>query len=352
MRPSASSAGRTPFGHPRGRVAAVLVEFLRAQLRRLDSFQSRHFVSAVAVAVAKKFGDDNGGNLITTLTYAGFVTVFPLLLLLVTILGLVFSSDPAARSAILNSTLKQFPVVGSELGHNISALKKTSTIGLVVSLAGLFYGSFGLAGAGIFAMDQLWNVPGTARPSFLPRTGRSVFFLGVLGIGVICSTFLAGVGTFGSHQPFYIEALALFVAVLVAVGQYVAGFRVLTPKTISTRRLLPGAVLGGIGWAVLQAVGTYLVGHTLKGDSATYGTFAAVLGLLAWIYMGARLSIYAAELNVVLARHLWPRSMIVRPPLRPADKASLAAQAEQNARVPGQKIEVSFGEHDEAASRS
>lgn len=320
-----------------------MVDLLKAQLRRLDSFQSRHRFSAVAVAVAKKFGDDNGGNLITTLTYAGFVTVFPLLLLLVTILGLVFSSDPSARSSILNSTLKQFPVVGSELGHNISALKKSSTIGLVVSLAGLFYGSFGLAGAGIFAMDQVWNVPGTERPGFLPRAARSALFLGVLAIGVIASTFLAGIGTFGSRQPLYIEALALLLSVLVAIGQYVAGFRVLTQKSVATRLLLPGAVFGGIGWALLQALGTYLVGHTLKGDSATYGTFAAVLGLLAWIYMGARLSIYAAELNVVLARRLWPRSL-VQPPLRPADKAAIAAQAEQNRRVAGQKVDVSFEE--------
>lgn len=317
-------------------------------MRRLDAAQKRFVPAAVAFAVVKKFGDDNGGNLITTLTYSGFVTVFPLLLLLVTVLGLVFSSDAAARSAILHSTLRQFPVVGNELGHNISALKKASTIGLVVSLLGLFYGSFGLAGAGMYAMAEIWNVPGTERPGFVARSARSAAFLGVLGGGVAVSTFLSGVGTFGSRQPLAVEAIALALALAVSFLQYLAGFRVLTSKKVPLRSLLPGALLGGVGWAALQALGTYLVGHTLKGDSATYGTFAAVLGLLAWLYMGARLSVYAAELNVVLARHLWPRSL-VQPPLTAADKASLAAQAEQSRRREEQRVEVHFDDDDAAS---
>ncbi|MHB1988501.1 MAG: YihY/virulence factor BrkB family protein [Acidimicrobiales bacterium] len=316
---------------------------VRAALQWINAAQQRHLLSAVVFGVLKKFGDDNGGNLITTLTYTGFVTVFPLLLLLVTVLGLVLSSDVSARHAILNSTLRQFPVVGSELGHNISALRKSSTIGLVVGLVGLLYGSLGLAGAGMYAMDQVWNIPGTDRPGFLPRTARSVVFLAVLGLGIAISTFLSGIGTFGSRQPLGIEIGAVFISALVNCTQYLLAFRVLTPKKVGTKALVPGAVFGGVGWTILQGAGTYLVGHTLKGDSATYGTFAAVLGLLAWIYLGARLTIYAAELNVVLERRLWPRS-IVQPPLTPADRRSLAAQAEQNRRRPEQHVEVSFDE--------
>lgn len=312
-------------------------------MRKVDAFQQRHVVTAFAFAVQKKFGDDNAGNLITQLTYTGFVTVFPLLLLLVTILGLVFSTDASVRHEILNSTLKQFPVIGSELGHNVHALKKSSIIGLAIALAGLAYGSFGLAGTGMYAMNQIWNVPGTDRPGFGPRMARSALFLAVLGTGVIISTFLSGIGTFGSRQPLYIEVLAIAISAVVNCLQYLLAFRVLTPKQISHREIVPGALIGGAGWTILQAVGSYLVGHTLKGDSATYGTFAVVLGLLAWLYMAARITIYAAEVNCVLSRHLWPRSL-VQPPLTEADRSSLAAQAEQNRRRPEQKVEVSFDE--------
>ena len=110
---------------------------------------------------------------------------------------------------------------------------------------------------------------------------------------------------------------------------------------VKTRSLLPGAVLAGIGWTVLQAVGTYLVGHTLRNASVTYGVFALVLGLVFWISLVVRLVVYSSELNVVLSRRLWPRS-IVQPPLTRADREVLAAQAEQNRRRPEQRVRVTF----------
>jgi uncharacterized BrkB/YihY/UPF0761 family membrane protein len=115
----------------------------------------------------------------------------------------------------------------------------------------------------------------------------------------------------------------------------------LTPHRIPALQLVPGAVLAGVGWTILQAFGGYVVGHYLKNDSAVYGLFGIVLGLLAWVYLIAELTVYSAELNVVLARKLWPRAM-VQPPLTDADRRSMAAQAEQNQRRPEQHVDVSF----------
>ena len=123
-------------------------------------------------------------------------------------------------------------------------------------------------------------------------------------------------------------------------GMYIGGFRALTPKGVSTRQLLPGAITGGILWTVLQVLGTWLVHHFLHSDSI-YGVFGTVLGLLAWIYLAVEVTVYCAEINVVLARRLWPRS-IVQPPLTEADRASMALQALQNQRRPEQHIEVTF----------
>jgi uncharacterized BrkB/YihY/UPF0761 family membrane protein len=116
---------------------------------------------------------------------------------------------------------------------------------------------------------------------------------------------------------------------------------VLTPKVVETRRLWPGAASGGLAWTTLQAVGGYLVQRQLRGSSQVYGTFAVVLGLLAWVYVGIRLTVYAAELNTVLHRHLWPRT-IVQPPLTRADRVSIALQAHHNLRRPEQEVSVSF----------
>jgi YihY family inner membrane protein len=311
-------------------------------LRRVDGFQQRHLIPSFVLGVLKKFGDDNAGNLTVQLTYAMFVTVFPLLLLLVTILSIVLADDPADRARVLHTALGQFPVIGQQLGHNIHALKRNSTWGLVVGILGMLYGTTGLAQAGLFSMEQIWNIPGASRPSFLIRMARSVTFLVVLAVGLIVTTALAGFGTFGRHS-FWLGVLGEIFAALVNVALYLAAFRTLTPKQIATRSLIPGVIIGGIAWTVLQAAGSYVVGHDLKGASALYGLFGLVLGLLAWIYLGAKVTIYAAEINTVLHHRLWPRGLI-RPPLTEADQRSLSFQVTQNQQRPDQEVTTRFRE--------
>lgn len=311
-------------------------------LRRVDCFQQRHLASSVLFGVIKKYGDDNAGALASNIAFSAFGTVFPLLLLLVTILGIVLGHDPSLRARILHSALAQFPVIGTNLGHNIHAIEGKSAIAFTVSILGLTWTCTGLAQGGLFAMSQVWNVPGPDRPNFVTRLGRSFTFLIVLALGLLVSTAVASLGTVAGHGVL-VGVLVDLGAAVVNVGQYFLAFRILTPRVVASRCLMPGAVLGGILWTGLQAVGAVLVWHSLRGASELYGTFAIVLGLLVWIRLGVTLTIYAAEFNTVLARHLWPRN-IVQPPLSIADQQSLAAQATENQRRPEQHVEVSFTE--------
>jgi YihY family inner membrane protein len=311
-------------------------------IRRIDAAQQRFGPAALIFGVMKKFGDDNAGTLVSSLAFSGFICMFPLLLVLITVLNLVLAGDPGAEKALLHSALEQFPVIGSQLGHNVHGLHRSSVIGLVVGVLGLLWGSTGMAQAGLFSMAQVWNLPGPDRPNYVTRLGRSFAFLGVLGSGLIVTTALASFGTFGHHN-IALGLVSEVAAVGVNVVVYVAVFRVLTPKVVQTRALLPGAALGGVVWTILQAVGGYLIGHDLRNDSVEYGVFGVVLGLVAFIYLGTEITIYAAELNSVLAHHLWPRGM-VQPPLTEADQRSMALQATQNQRRPEQEVTVSFNE--------
>jgi YihY family inner membrane protein len=308
--------------------------------RRLDGLQQRHTPTAFVFGVVKKYGDDNAGALAVQLTYVMFVTIFPLLLLLLTILTITLANDPSARASVVNSAFGQFPIIGQQLAHNIHALKRSSPFGFVVGSLGLVYGSTGLARAGLFAMEQVWNIPGTDRPRYVKRMTRSVGFLLLLAVGVTATTALSSFGTFGGHNV-VLGWLAEVVAGIANVALYLGAFRVLTPRQIGTKCLVPGAVVGGVLWTALQALGGYVVGHELKGASALYGTFGLVLGLLAWINIGARITLYSAEINTVLFRRLWPRAM-VQPPLTRADQESIAAQALQNRRRPEQEIITRF----------
>ncbi|MGH3274756.1 MAG: YihY/virulence factor BrkB family protein, partial [Streptosporangiaceae bacterium] len=228
---------------------------IEAVIRRADRAQQRNAVAGFVFGVIKKFGDDNAGFLVASLAYVGFVSLFPLLLILVTILGLLASSDPGLREDVLNSVSGQVPLIGHQLTGNVHELRQSSIIGLIVGLAVLIWGTTRLAQSGIFTMEQVWNLPGPQRPGYVPRLVRSAAFLGMLGLGVIITTTLAGLDAFGRPSVPLIVAAAIL-AVLVNCGLYVAGFRVLTPGAIPLRRLLPGAIVGGVCWTGLQALGT------------------------------------------------------------------------------------------------
>jgi len=308
-------------------------------IRRVDAAQQRHRVSAFAVGVIKKYGDDNAGMLAANLAYSAFVAVFPLLLILVTLLVKIAYISRSLRHQILDAVVRQFPLVGSKLVGNIGALHRSSTAGLVIGFLVLTWGATGLARTGLFTMEQVWNIPGPARPGFVPRLVRAAAFLGVLAVGVAVSALLAGLVTYG-HNVLVIVILAQALAVVTNAGLYLISFRILTPKGVPTRNLVAGAVAGGVACTVLLATGAYIVHHDLH-TASLYGIFATVLVLVAWIYLAVQVSVYAAEVNVVLTRHLWPRT-IVQPPLAEADRASMALQALQNQRGEEQHVQVSF----------
>jgi YihY family inner membrane protein len=315
--------------------------------RRLDAVQQRHTPVAFVVGVVKKFSDDNGGIMAAALAHSAFVSVFPLLLVFVTVLGLVAAHDPALRAAVLHGKgaafagiSHQFPIVGSQLTTNVHALQRSSAIGLIVGLLATVWGCTGLAQTGLFTMQQVWNLPGPARPGYFPRLGRCLLFLLVLGVGLVVTTGVTSLGVF-SHQAAIWTVLLDVVAAIANGLMFLLVFRVLTPKGVPTSNLVWGAVAGGVAWTVMQALGNFLVGRYLHNDKSVYGVFATVLGLVAWMYILVEVTVYAAEINVVLTRRLWPRS-IVQPPLTEADRAVMAVQALQNQRREEQQIQVTY----------
>jgi len=312
-------------------------------IRAVDHTQRRFTPTAFIFGVIKKYGDDNGGVLVSNMAYSAFVSLFPLLLILVTILSKIALVDRSFRESVVkNAVANQIPLLGQTLTSNVSALQRSSTIGLIVGLVVLVYGVTGLAQAGLFTMEQVWNLPGPARPGYVPRLGRALLFLCLLGGGVIVTTGLSILTSNPHFRGFWFVLLINVITAAFGAGMYLGGFRALTPKGVPTRNLLPGAITGGILWTVLQVLGAWLVHHYLHSDSV-YGVFATVLGLMAWIYVAVEITVYSAEINVVLSRRLWPRA-IVQPPLTEADRTSMALQALQNQRRPEQHVEVTFND--------
>jgi YihY family inner membrane protein len=308
-------------------------------LRRVDRYQQRHGWLGFPFAVIKKFGDDKGGNLTTLLAWNGFFALFPLLLILVTALGFLLSRHPALEQRVLNSTLAEFPIIGDQLQKNVHSLRANG-LGLVIGLVGFLWGARGITQAGQHAMAEIWNIPGKQRPSFATRQLRGLVLLLVFGLGVVATTALAALASFGGHSLLVVLA-NLAASAVVNAALFLIAFRVLTPGRIPTRRLLVGAAVAGVLFTLLQAAGGYLVGHNLKHAQAVYGFFAIVLGLMSWLFLSAQVILYGAEVNVVRARRLWPRS-ILQPPLTEADQRALIDLAKQEERRPEQAVNVEF----------
>ena len=308
-------------------------------LRGVDRWQQRHTGAGFAFGVVKKFGDDRGGQLSALIAYYGFAALFPLLLLLTTVLGYTLHGDPGLQQRLLNSALADFPVIGDQLHSNVHSLGG-SVPAVVLGSLGLLYGSLGIAQTLQFAMAQVWNIPGVKRPGYLPRLERSVALIAVLGIGLLASSTATGVVASVSAGP-AVTIGGLAASVLVNTGLYLACFRILTPREIRWRCLVPGCLIAGPAWTALQAFGGILVAHQLRHATAVYGLFGTVLGLLWWIYLGAQLTVYAAEVNVVAERRLWPRSLL-QPPLTRSDRQVLDSIARQEERRPEQHVNSRF----------
>jgi YihY family inner membrane protein len=328
-------------------------------VRAVDRFQQSHRAPGFVFGVIKKYGDDRAGSLAALVTYYGFLSVFPLLLVLVTVLGLLAGGSHRILQGVLHSALAEFPIIGdkacgsglprcnTDLAQNIHGLRAASPITLTIGLVGLLWGSLGASQAGMYAMAQVWNVPQVDRPGFFPRLGRSTMLLVVLAVFVGLSTFLSGIATFGGEPSGFARALGLSLSFVANIVLYVGAFRILTPKQVATRALVPGAVLGAFGWTVLQSLGSFLVGHELRHASQLYGFFGVVLGLMWWMFLGFQLTLYAAELNVVRTRRLWPRS-IVQPPFTEADREMLTTYLREAQRRPEQRLSVGFRRHHRA----
>ncbi len=313
---------------------------LTERLRAVDDLQQRHPRLSFPAAVLKKFGDDQASQLAALIAYYAFVSMFPLLLVFVTVLGFVLQGNPSAQKDVLDSTLSQFPIIGTQLQRNVHSL--TGSAGaLAIGLIGSLLGALGITGATQNAFNQVWHVPRKHRPSFLSGRLRGLGTIAVLGLLSILSTLVTG--AVAAQIPK--GALATIGGVLLGLAAslllFFGAFRLLTVDDVHTRELLPGVLFAAVLWQILQYLGGYYVAHVVRDAQETSGLFAFVLGLLAWLYLGGQLTLVAAEINVVRARALWPRSFFT-PPLLDADKRALISSAESEERVEQESVEVTF----------
>src|SRR5271165_1152802 len=315
------------------------INWVERQIRRADRFQQCHAVIAFPWAVMQKFGNDQAGGKAALMAYYGLFALFPLLLLLTTILGFALAGNPGLHERLIDSALGNFPVIGDQLRSEVHPLEG-NTVALVIGIAGTVYGSLGLGMASQNAMNTVWNIPHVHWPSFWTRYLRTFGVIGLLGLAVASSTALSAFAAAVAHGT-GTTVLAVAASCMANLGLFLLAFMVLTAEPLRPREVAVGAITATLFWEALQLIGTWYVTSGLRNASPIYGVFAVVLTLLSWLYLGSQLTLWAAEINVVLRYRLWPRS-VTQPPLTKADRLVYIRLAQMEVRRPEVEVTASF----------
>lgn len=305
-------------------------------VHRIDRAQQDRRWLAIAVGTYKKFGDDQAGNLAALIAYYAFASIFPLLLVAYSILALVAEGN-ATLGHHLSRALSRFPLVGSYLGQHVQHGLGKSGLALAIGIVLTLYSARGVAVAMQNAMNTVWGVPGYQRPGFPKALLRSLALIVVIGPGEVLTIALSGIaGGTGHLGGVGAKIAAVAVSLLLNIGLFWIGFRIATSARADARAMRLGAILSAIGWQVLQLVGGVIVSHA---SNSAYGIFGLVLGILAWFYLQAQLTLYFVELDVVRARRLWPRSL-APPPNSEADLRAYQLYAESTLHRPDLQVTV------------
>ncbi|MGB6245811.1 YihY/virulence factor BrkB family protein [Gordonia sp. (in: high G+C Gram-positive bacteria)] len=273
----------------------------------LDGFQRRHPVVGYPLGVAYKYFDDQGGYLAALIAYYGFVSLFPLLVVFTTVLGIVLEHHQELKEQVIASTLDQIPVVGSQLADPAGLSGSTTTV--IIGLIGAVYGGLGVAVAVQNAMNVAWTVPRNSRPNPIKvrlRGAVLLFTVGLTMIAMVAINIIVASVDLGAAGSYVTEAGVI----LLGVGVFTFAFRFSTARPLSVRDVLPGAVLAAVGWQGLQHFGRVYVERVIIHSRDVTGVFAVVLGLVAFLYLAAVMLVLCVEINVVRVDRMYPRALL------------------------------------------
>jgi len=308
----------------------------RHALKRVDAVQKRIRPLSVAVATYKKFSDDQSSNYAAMIAFWAFFSFFPVLLVLVTVLAWVLPAS--TKDSVLDRIAQMFPLLDTNSIRGLSGSVWAIVLGLATSLWS------GLSGVQTIqsAFNSVWEVPYYRRSGLVKQVRKSIFVLATIGVGLVLTTLISGLAAStasGVHLGVLGRIVGHVAAGVLAVGLFLASFRILTDAKVTTRDVLPGALLSGSVFYILEQVSTLIISNQLKNAQATYGHFATVIVILWWFYLTAEVTLLGAQLNVVLMTHLYPRSLVDAPQTE-ADERALQAYARERTYLSGEKIEA------------
>jgi membrane protein len=301
-----------------------------------DRLQRKHAVLGFPYAVVKKYGDDEGGRQAALITYYGFLSIFPLLLLGVAILSRVLADHPDLRQRLITEIVPA--ALRSTVEHSLATLP-TSAIPFVAGLVGLLLSGTGVVFSVYQTLNHVAAVRYRCRAGFVSRYVRVFTVLAMLLVGAVAVGALTVVVTALHGQPGVERAAAVLGSALIVFAVLLFGAKLLLARPAPVRALWPGAILGAAAVTVVLNAGPLLLARLVTKAGPVYGSFATVAGMFALLYLVGQALVYGAEVAAVRYARLWPRAL---DPNRPtaADARALALLAREQERLPSARVET------------
>ncbi|MGB3827770.1 MAG: YihY/virulence factor BrkB family protein [Ornithinimicrobium sp.] len=321
--------------------------------KRLDALQQRHPRAGFPIAVVYKFVDDQGVFLAALITYYGFLSLFPLLLLVASVLGFLLQSEPDLQETLLDTAVRQFPVIGADVA-NPEGLQGSGAAVLVGAVIAV-YGASRVSHATQHAMNVCWAVPRHKRPNPIVARLRSAVLIGIAAVALLGSTVLSALSNSAESYGLAVGGLTsgalLALSFVMVCALFALGMKTSTAQSLTWSQVLPGAATAALGWQVMQTFGATYVGQVVNSTNDTYGVFALVLGLMAWLFIIACILVLSVEINVVAVKNLYPRGLLApfteNTELTDADEQSFTDTATATKTKEFEEVEVTFNDEGE-----
>jgi membrane protein len=280
-------------------------------ITRIDELQRRRAILGFPYAVCKRYSEDHGGWLGSLISYYGFFSLYPLLVVFATFATWAFKDRPETLQRILEALWSQVPFLTGALTEEVEEQVRTATgqswvvfLSLVVTL----WGGVRVVRVLQDTVNIIWGVPRYSRPGFFSKVLRGLVIVALLGLGVIGTAVVAGV-TLAVDLPVLAAVSAAVANVAISAGITLALYHIVIGTSVRTVELVPGAVITAAGTYAVTLVGGLYVKHVIARMTGVYGPFASTIGLLAYVSLIVQLFVFGTEVNVVRAKQLWPRAI-------------------------------------------
>jgi membrane protein len=267
---------------------------------RVMGFRERHRAFDVFAEMMDGWRRHLAGRNASLLAFFSFLSIFPLMLAGISILGFVLDGNPELQQDIVDSVAKEIPVLGPQLAENTDAIGGSIwalVIGLTIALFSSTKAFVGLQGA----LDDAWEIGVDDRAGMALQRGKALLGLTIIALAQIASFTLAIIVTAAGFPAISNIALIGATAVLNIVV-IAAMYRFLTSYSPTWRDVWVGAAFAGVAFTLLQHFGTAIVQELAASDNQAMATINTILGLITWLSLIGITVIMCAELNAARKR--------------------------------------------------